>query len=291
MLRRALLWMLPIVSACQGPAGPVAPAPPRAPLALTYLGVAGWQIEGGGKVLLADPYLSRPADPDAPLVPDAAAIAAHTPARADLVFVGHSHYDHLLDAPAVALRSGAQLLGSLSTTRVGRASGLADDHLITVKGGEDFEMDGYSIRAIPSLHSAIGAKHIFGDAIDPDPKLPMPAAGYREGGTLAYLVRLAGHEILVLDTANFIERELAGLRPDIAIIAPGLREHIHDYTCRLLHALGDPPIVIATHFDEWTGPPVDAPASPDLIQLGEEVRRCAPHTRLIIPRHFERMTL
>jgi len=269
---------------------PAAPAA-RAPIAFTYLGVAGWQIEGGGKVVITDPYLSRPTDPAKPLVPDAAAIAAHTPGRADLVVVGHSHHDHLLDAPAVALRTGAQLLGSVSTTRVGRASGIADDHLITIQGGEDFEMDGYSIRVIPSLHSAIGDKHIFGAAIEAEPRLPMPAAQYQEGGTFAYLVRLAGRQVLVLDTANFIERELTGLLPDIAIVAPGLREHVHDYTCRLLHAIGDPPVVIATHFDDWHGAPVDAPPSPDLVAFGDEIRRCSPRTRLIIPRHFERMTL
>lgn len=261
------------------------------PITLTYLGVAGWQIEGAGKVLLADPYLSRPASDDQPLVPDAAAIAAHVPGHADLVLVGHSHYDHLLDAPEVARRTGAQLLGSLSTTRVARASGVADDHLITVKGGEDFEMDGYSIRVIPSLHSAIGGKHIFGDAIAADPTLPMPASGYQEGGTFAYLVRLAGREIVVFDTANFIEREVTGLHPDIAIVAPGLRQELHDYTCRLLHALGDPPTVIATHFDDWHGPPIDAPVSEDLAAFAEEVHRCSPHSRLVLPRHFERMSL
>src|SRR5262249_53515663 len=108
-------------------------------------------------------------------------------------------------APEVARRTGAQLLGSATTIRVGRASGLPDDHLIAVRGGEDFEMGGYSIRAIPSLHSAIGDKHIFGEALAADPTLPMPASGYAEGGTFAYLVRLAGRTILVFDTANFIE--------------------------------------------------------------------------------------
>ncbi len=278
-----------VLAACSAPVHPKPPA--RGPIALTYLGVAGWQIEGAGKVILTDPYLSRPADFDAPLVPDAAAIAARTPAKADLVVVGHSHHDHLLDAPSVALRSGATLLGSLSTTRVGRASGLADDRLITVKGGEDFAMDGYSIRAIPSLHSAIGDKHIFGSEIRPDPVLPMPASGYQEGGTLAYLLRLAGHEVLVLDTANFIERELSGLRPDIAIIAPGLRQQITNYTCRLLRAIGDPPIVLVTHFDDWKVPPVDEPLDEDLRAFVAEVTACAPHTRVIVPKHFERIAL
>jgi L-ascorbate metabolism protein UlaG (beta-lactamase superfamily) len=290
MFRIAVLGLS--LAACTGPsvATPTtAPTTARRPIALTYLGVAGWQLEADGKVLIADPYLSRPAGGDAPLVPDAAAIAAHTPPRADLVFVGHSHHDHLLDAPSVALRTGATLLGSLSTTRVGRASGLDDDHLIAVKGGEDLARDGYSIRAIPSLHSAVGDRYLFGE-ISADPKLPMTAAQYQEGGTFAYLVRIAGREILVLDTANFIERELAGLRPDIAIIAPGLREHIHDYTCRLLHTLGDPPIVIATHFDDWKAPPVGAPPSPGLVKFAEEVRACAPRTRLVIPQPFKRMT-
>ena len=78
------LCILALLAACATPK-------PRSQIALTYLGVAGWEIEGGGKIILADPYLSRPPDPDAPLVPDAAAIAAHTPAHADLVVVGHSH--------------------------------------------------------------------------------------------------------------------------------------------------------------------------------------------------------
>ena len=279
-----------VLAACAAPP-PAASRPPAAPIALTYLGVAGWQLEAGGVVILTDPYLSRPADPDAPLVPDAAAIAAHVPARADLVAIGHSHYDHLLDAPAVALRTGAQLVGSASTARVARASGVPDDHVITVKGGEDLEFGTYSLRVIPSLHAAIGDKHVFGGEIAPSPHLPMPAAGYEEGGTFAYLLRLAGHEVLVLDTANFIERELAGLHPDIAIVAPGGREQIHDYTCRLLAAIGHPPIVLATHFDDWRGPPVDAPPSDDLRAFVAEVARCSPGTRVIIPRHFDRMML
>jgi L-ascorbate metabolism protein UlaG (beta-lactamase superfamily) len=279
------------VAACAGAPVPAAPRPAGRPVTLTYLGVAGWQIEGDGRVILTDPYLSRPKDYDQPLVPDAAAIAAHTPVHADLVVVGHSHADHLLDAPAVALRTGAQLIGSVATARVARASGMTDDRVTTIKGGEDFALAGFSLRVIPSLHSAIGDEGLFGEPSPGPLALPMRISGYIEGGTFGYLFRLAGREILVLDTANFIERELVGLRPDIAIIAPGLREKIHDYTCRLLRALGDPPVVIATHFDNWQGPPVDGPMSEDLTKFVAEVRQCSPRTRLIIPHHFEAMTL
>jgi len=265
------------------------PTPPRDPIALTYLGVAGWQLEAGGKTILTDPYFSRPADANQPLVPDVAAIAAHAPVHADLIVVGHSHFDHLLDAAEVAKRTGAELIGSLSTMRVAIASGVPEAQLTGISGGEDLARSGFSVRVIRSLHSMIGAADTLGE-IGEAPQLPMPQSGYKAGGTFAYLIEIAGHEVLVLDTANFIESELAGIHPDIAIIAPGLREQIRDYSCRLVHVLGDPPIVLATHFDDWHHAPADQPPGEDLQKFIAEIQHCSPHTRVIVPKHFERMT-
>lgn len=286
---RALLLVLSLC-AC-GPRSAAPPAPPTSPMALTYLGVAGWQLDAGPTTILVDPYFSRPKDLDAPLAADPAAIAARAPARADLIVIGHSHVDHLLDAPAVALATGAQLLGSSSTARIARAHGLGDDRIITVKGGEDFAMTGYSVRVLPSLHSALSHKHEFGGEVATELAPSLRFKDYAEGGTFAYLVRIAGHEVLFLGTANFIERELEGLRPDVAVIATGLRHEIHDYTCRLLRALGHPPLVYANHFDDWRGPPVDAPPDEDLRAFIAEVKACSPTTQVVVPRHFVRMEL
>ena len=285
-------FLLPVaVAACASHASP----PPsqssgatRAPLALTYLGVAGWQIESAGTTILVDPYFSRP-NLDGPIVSDPQAIAAHAPKRADLVVIGHSHVDHLLDAPAVALATGAEIMGSDSTARVALAAGVPADRVIPVKGGEDYAFDGFSVRVIPSLHSALGDKHVMGGPITVVP--PVRFEDYEEGGTLDYLVRVGGHEIFVSSTANFIERELVGLHPDVAIIAPGLRQEIHDYTCRLMTLLGNPPVVYATHFDNWRGPPVDEPPDEDTQAFVAEVRACSPGTRVVVPRHFDRMQL
>ncbi len=283
---------LAVVAACvSGSRTSPSRATPTAPIELTYLGVAGFQITAAGKTILVDPYFSRPdfTDDNAGIVPDAAAIAKHSPAKADLVVIAHSHIDHLLDAPEVAKRTGAQLMGSDSTVRVGKASGVPDDQLIQVKGGEDYAFDGFSVRVIPSLHSAIWEKHALHRAIAEPVTLPLTFSQYEEGGSFAYYVRVGGHEVYVQSSANFIEREVMGLRPTIAIIAGGLREHVHDYTCRLLTALGKPPIVIATHFDDWQKP---APGGPyDLSDYAKEVEACAPGTRFIVPTHFQPVTL
>ncbi len=288
-MRLSLLFALGLV-ACHAPAAAPPRPPPRAPLTLTYLGVAGWQLEANGHTLLLDPYFSRPAL-DGPIVPDAAAIAARTPPRVDAILIGHSHVDHLLDAPTIARATGAQLIGSATTAAVARASGVPDDQIVTVKGGEDYQFDGWSVRVLPSLHSALDAKHTVGGPLAGPPVLPMGFADYAEGGTFAYLVRLGGHQILLLSTANFIERELAGLRPDVAIVATGLREEVYDYTCRLLHAVGDPPRVFTNHFDDWRGPPVDEPLDDDLRAFLAEVRACAPATIATVPGHFQSVTI
>lgn len=259
----------------------------RAPITLTYLGVAGWQIESAGKVILVDPYFSRP-DLDGPLASDPAAVAERSPKRADVIVIGHSHVDHLLDAPAVARLTGAQIIGSDSTARVARAAGVPDDHVIPIKGGEDYAFDGFSIRVIPSLHSALDHKHVLGKPITVIP--PVKFDDYEEGGTFNYLVRVGGHEIFVQSTANFIEREILGLRPDIAIIAPGLREEIHDYTCRLLGLLGHPPRVYLNHFDAWREAPVDAPPTDDVKRFIAEAEACSPQSNVVMPRHFEAIT-
>lgn len=280
--------------ACASPAAtsPVQRASAPSPIALTYLGVAGWQIDAAGTTLLVDPYFSRPSDLDGDIAWDPAAVAARSPAKAQLILIGHSHVDHMLDAPAVALRTGAELLGSESAVKIAMSQGVPADRVIPVKGGEDYAFDGFSVRVLPSLHSALGDKHTVINA----PLSVLPPRRFDdwvEGGTFQYFVRVGGRQIFVSTTANFIERELVGLRPDIAIIAPGLREEIHDYTCRLLNVLGKPPVVLATHFDNWRAPAPTTPEPPsdDLRAFVAEVEACAPGTRVVVPAHFQRMTL
>ncbi|MGN6107036.1 MAG: MBL fold metallo-hydrolase [Kofleriaceae bacterium] len=268
---------------------------PRTPISLTYLGVAGWQITDGRSTILVDPYFSRPAFSEgARISPDEQAIAKHAPAKADAILVGHSHVDHVLDVPAVARRTGAQVIGTRSTARYALASGVPAKQVIPVLGGEDYAFDGFSVRVLRSLHSALGDKHIHGGdtEIAADPVPPLTFDQFAEGGTLAYLVRIGGHEILILSTANFIERELEGLRPDIAVVATGLRQELHDYSCRLMRALGQPAVVFTNHFDPWTAPlgpklVLSDDARADLAEFTEEIHACAPNTRVVVPEYFE----
>ena len=278
-------------------APPAAPAPPASPLTLTYLGVAGWTVSDGHHTVASDPYLSRPSLADGvPIVPDEAAIAARAPAKLDLIVIGHSHVDHVLDAPALARRTGAAVMGTLSTANYARASGLPAAQIIPVQGGEDYQFDGFSVRVLRGLHSALDDKHSMSafTGIASATTVPTRFDDFGEGGALHYLVRLGGRQVLIIGSANFIERELDGLRPDLAIVAVGLRHQIYDYTCRLMRALGNPPVVLTNHFDAWTKPattPLTADALADLAAFEAEVHACSPKTRVVVPRPFEPMQL
>jgi L-ascorbate metabolism protein UlaG (beta-lactamase superfamily) len=272
------------------------PLAARAEVTLTYLGAAGWQLDDGKTVVLVDPFFTRKhGRKGAPISPDEAEIDRHTPPRVDWILVEHSHADHLMDVPSIAKKRHARVMGTLSTTRVARAGGVAVDHLVPVGGGEDLELGGgLSVRVIPGLHSRLDDFQYF-DAHREIPEgisLPMPEENYLEGGTLNYLVRIGGRQILVISSANYIARELDGLRPDAVIVALGHRDRIHDYTCGLMRLLGQPKLVLATHFDDCYGP-IDAPIeiSAEDRRFPDEVHACSRASQVILPAHFQKISV
>ena len=105
-----------------------------------------------------------------------------------------------------------------------------------------------------------------------------------------FLIRIGGHQITTMGSMNFIEREVEGLRPDIALVgaAPSHLE-IYEYTPRLMRALGFPSVVIPTHADNFRVP-YGAPTAyrAEWVEaFADEVRVASPDSRLIIPEHLE----
>src|SRR5215469_4208740 len=269
-------------------------AKPQIPVTLRYLGTAGWEISDGAVTILIDPYVSRINGPPPPggsgsappgdrrpkvgwddiATSDPGAVDARI-RRADYVLVTHTHYDHVLDVPQIALKKHATVIGTESTENVMRA---------------------FAVRVIPSLHSPLDHKHYFSSETTPSNlKAPLTLRQiHPEGGTLAYLVRIDGHRILVFGGMNYLERELVGLQPDVAVVgAAASRKEIYDYTARLMRVLGNPPLVIPTHWDNFLLP-YDASQETAIAavqQFVHEVQSASPHTNVIVPKYFEAITL
>jgi L-ascorbate metabolism protein UlaG (beta-lactamase superfamily) len=288
----------------------------RTPVQLQYLGTAGWQITHDKTVVLIDPFLSRPRRviPNDDTLPgdirplltnddiaqtDTAVVDAHIQ-RADFILVTHTHYDHTLDIPYIARKTGAMVIGTESTRNLLRAHGISGAKILVVRGGEDYELGALSVRVIPSLHGVLRrAPFLRRDPDAPPPPAVFPSTAkppfrFREmlieGGTLAYLIRVGGRQILAFGSMNYIEREIEGLRPDVALVgAMPDRHEIYDYTGRLLRALGHPRLVLPTHWDRFnvTYDVSQAPAIERLQPFLAEVKAASPKTKVIVPRYFE----
>lgn len=308
----SLCWRGPALGA-QQPASPPSGRTSARAVTLTYLGAAGWEITDGTTVILLDPYLSRiplvangsslgraesadrrPVDTNTIVVSDTAAADAHV-RRADFILLHHSHVDHILDVPYIARKTGATVIGHESATNVMRGAGLPGSRLITVRGGEDYVFGDLSIKVIPSVHSPLFQKHYYdGRTIPPTVKPPYKISDFAEGGSLAFLIRLGGHQILTFGSMNYIEREIDGLRPDIVLVGAGAsRLEIYEYTSRLMRALGNPPVVLPTHWDNYFVP-FTAPQDTSVARLQSfvrEVHAASPQTRVIIPKYFIPITI
>ncbi len=291
----------------QGPVPNTSPVRGRAEIRLTYLGNAGWEISDGKTNVLVDPFVTqfrsnreaKPGQVEPPprpsleeiVTPDAEGINAKIH-RADYILVTHGHPDHALDAPYIARRTGAVIIGRETTANIARAYDVPESQLITVRGGEDYDFGAFSLRVIPSIHTALEHKHYFNGSMAGDAprglRAPLKFGNFVEGGSVAYLLRLAGHQVLIMGSMNYIEREMEGLRPDIALVgANAQRREIYEYAGRLMRALGYPPLVMPTHWDAYGWAPAQAQARAEAQRFADEVKAASPNTRVIIPKHFE----
>jgi L-ascorbate metabolism protein UlaG (beta-lactamase superfamily) len=266
--RRGLFGAGAAAAAILAGAPPAEAAAGGSGMVLRWWGNNGWEIRIGSKTILIDPWLTRfktgtytpaGADPRTPLTVNRALIDGYLDRgvlRADHILVTHGHYDHLTDVPYLAKRTGATVFGTETHLSLMAALGAPEDQLAIASGGEDLTFDGYSIRILRSLHSATGERA----------RVPFPGSrplsrrdrprvieDLFEGGTLAYAVSGGGASVVDFGGSNYVESELAGLRPDVVLLPVGGAK-VTQYVPRLLRTLGNPRLVAATHWDDFDLP-------------------------------------
>lgn len=226
-------------------------------LRLSWLGTAGYVIETPKTTLLVDPFLSRQPIPRlvGKLVPDELAIARHIPARVDAVLCGHSHYDHIADAPRIAKLTKAKLVGSASTCAWGRAEGLDENQLVQIpETGAVTRVGDVEVRFVPSRHGRIALGRVpFPGEVKTPPRLPGRIWHYRMGGAFGILVKTEGGSVYHNGSADLVDAELDGEHADILVAGLAGRKGTENYVGRLLSALA-PKLVIPTHHDAFFAP-------------------------------------
>jgi L-ascorbate metabolism protein UlaG (beta-lactamase superfamily) len=227
-----------------------------------WLGVATLLIDDGETALLTDGFFSRPGKLElffSKIAPDLDAITEGIKragiGKVAAVIVNHSHYDHALDAPEVAKRTGARLVGSESTANIGRGWGLPEEQISVVRVGEPVQYGRFTVTLLPSRHSPSG---FTGGVISAPLKPPAPYTAYLEGGCYAVLVQHAGGSLLINASAGFEPGALAGVHADVVMLGAGslgIREDSFrsGYWREVVTTVGAKR-VIPIHWDDFTLP-------------------------------------
>lgn len=223
-------------------------------LELEWLGVAGYRLTYEGVSILLDPYVSRvplralllrrPALPDRRLID-----RYIRPAQA--VLIGHTHWDHAVDVPALARRDGATVYGSRSLAHLMRLHGLES---VVVEPHRPYEIGPFVVRFVPSRHSKLilGRKVPFDGPLTCEDVHGLTPGAYRCGDMFGIRVEVAGTSLYHQGSADLDDAQpLAGADVFLAGIAG--RQVTPRYWERILPRL-DPRMLVPTHYDDFFAP-------------------------------------
>lgn len=190
-------------------------------------------------------------------------LAANGVEQAAAVFPMHSHFDHAMDAPEVARRTGALLLGSESTANIGRGWGLPEERIRVVVDREPIALGAFTLTPIESKHfefpdpemreRALGTPDIT-EALVP----PVTAFEYRVGKAYVLHVSHPLGSFLVVGSGGYIEGGLEGYAADTVFLGVGglgsqTDAYREDYWRETVERSGATR-VIPIHYDSLTGP-------------------------------------
>ena len=229
---------------------------------LRWTGVAGFRFDLGGSAIAFDPFVTRPRIREALFGRPAsdAALVAERFSRLDAVFVGHTHYDHAMDLPAVAEASpDALIYGSATTVELCRRLGVSKSRLRVAEDGDRYEVGPFAVEAIASEHGIVPVvRHV--DRIELSPRgVPRTPFRYPRGRVLAWRLSGGGRTIHVQGSAGIDQAALERQEPaDVLIACLAARKGTPRYLERLAECLR-PALLVPCHHDDFFRGIAEAP--------------------------------
>ena len=249
-------------------------------LEIEWLGVSGYRLSCEGKTIFIDPYLSRvPLRrllTRRPTLPDPAALDrfVHAPGEVVGVLVGHTHFDHAVDAPAISRRFGCDAYGSDSLVQLMALHGLAE-RTVEVEPYRVYELGPFEVSFTPSVHS----KLLLGLAVPYDGDLTcehldgLSPSAYRCGQVWGISIKVAGVRLYHQGSANLVDDAIRERGVDVFLAGVAGRSFTRDYWKRILPKL-EPRVVVPTHYDNFfrpLGQRMEFVSNVQLAELPEEI--------------------
>ena len=247
-----------------------AEAVPPGAVTVRFTGTSTLLFSDGDTQWMVDGWFSRPGPLQlllGKIAPDLEAIErglAHNGVRQlAAVIPVHSHYDHAMDSPEVARRTGAMLLGSEATANIGRGWGLPEQQIRVLRDRVPETVGDFVITAIESRHFQFADPAMRERALgNPDIEAPLVppvrAFDYRLGKAYVLHIEHPRGSFAVVGSAGFVEGALEGYRADVVFLGVGglgsQSESYRDGYWRETVGRLKPGTLIPIHYDSLTGP-------------------------------------
>jgi L-ascorbate metabolism protein UlaG (beta-lactamase superfamily) len=232
-------------------------------LGVEWLGVSGYRLTYAGRTLYLDPYLSR-----VPLsyllrrraaLPDPRMIKRFLPADEDVVgvLVGHTHWDHAVDAPEIARRTGCRAYGSSSLAALMRLHDLGEQ-AVEVEPYRTYELGPFEVTFVPSAHSKLllGLAVPFAGDLTCEQLDGLAPGSYRCGQVWGIHIAVAGITLYHQGSADLIDDAVRHRGVDVFLAGIAGRNFTDRYWERILPRL-DPAMIVPTHYDNFFVPLAD----------------------------------
>ena len=255
-------------------------------LEVQWLGTAGFRLTHEGTTVLIDPFLSR-----IPLtgvlrrrpMPIQADFVDRLIPAADAILVGHTHFDHAVDVPHIAVSHNAPVFGSRSMTHLLELYGRVD-LARQVSPHEPYEIGPFTVRFRPSRHSKLlaGLSVPSGGELTCDSLDHLGAGQYRCGQVWGVSIEVAGITLYHQGSADLIEDEIPDRSVDVFLCGIAGRAFTRHFIGRAVAAL-DPALILAHHHDDFfrpVGTDMGFSLNVNLGGFAEDVAGIAPDVRV-----------
>jgi L-ascorbate metabolism protein UlaG (beta-lactamase superfamily) len=192
-----------------------------------------------------------------------AGLAANEVTQMAAVLPLHSHYDHAMDAPEVARRTGAMLLGSQSTANIGRGWNLPESQMRVLVDRQPVRLGQFVITPIESRHFEFPdpavRERALGEPLISAPLVPpVRMSDYRVGTAYVLHVSHPKGSWLIVGSAGYVEGALQGFSAHTVFLGVGglgsqTADYMENFWRETVTAVA-PSRIIPIHFDSLTAP-------------------------------------
>ena len=164
-----------------------------------WLGVQSIELRVDDKILLIDPFLSRPPFHRiffGRVKSDQTLLSTYIQ-KADYILISHPHWDHLMDVPEIVRNTKASVYGSKNACAILEISDVPGHSIHLINPIETITLSPFLITVHEVQHTQIPFSKVFNGSLTPGLKFPLRLRDYKMDICYSFQIQVGGINLQV----------------------------------------------------------------------------------------------